>query len=734
MRRSYLYCVYLVSLSYLALLGQIYAADSHFKGESLFASAKYDKDDLCAVTITPPNIPRRDSEAWQFISQEADLALRGGTSHFQGDVQLILPYHIIDAQHGQITRDDSRQVHEVSLDKDIAWQHRSWRLFTDTLQYFPKKSRIEASKASFMLFPGWGIYPWGWADAVVSDSPYTLTMHNTRVTTCMPENMVWSIGGRTIDWDESSKRLLIQDSSLYWYNTKLFGLGTVSFVDGEQTSGWLMPKVRYFPGDGIQIGRPFRFAYSPRTYDLMPFFTTRGGLGFQFFYEQRPRGVEQLGVSKFIFRPYAEPKSRFVGFYGGEQTLKHDARLKWQFVQSSDGMFIQQVSPLLGVDFFRPNQDLVSFIAYDASLGRSSLLAMSAIQQRFVGDKWSYDLYSLPNFDVLPVLWFSQQPDHGWFFQAQADNLRLLSPGVYPYPSAIRFLGYGGYQGQQIHGITWQLGGWFKARHLSDSTLFDISENRSFLLPNADIMVPIWQGARQSLSLSYHYTAYTEQNNEPLFTTKYWFWRDRPLPYYLASMDRIFDRNIIKLHWQATNVLRRQGAIFSWVHFLSLQDRRVSITLDATEDPVFSNPLGVSSLSLLDQRSGMDASLQWVWPEQKVHALSIRLPYRRAQLYWEQGPGEVIWQDLEYSMPFERKLGVHLPINLSRRWRYTLDVAYRSKLDDVLYWQNIIHYQGCCWEADLSVSQNKLISVYTDNALQPSENLQYGLQVKLRGL
>ena len=51
-----------------------------------------------------------------------------------------------------------------------------------------------------------------------------------------------------------------------------------------------------------------------------------------------------------------------------------------------------------------------------------------------------------------------------------------------------------------------------------------------------------------------------------------------------------------------------------------------------------------------------------------------------------------------------------------------------------LYVKNTLHYTGCCWEGSLYVSQNKLLSVYDENAASPQDNLMLGLQLTLRGL
>ncbi len=702
----------------------------------LFTTAVTQPHSLCGITIPAPDVMTYHGQGWQFSSTEADLSLGSGSSNFSGDLSLLVSNSMITSQQAEVLRDDKRQTEKIVLQDAVTWLHPSWRLLVDELFYYPATHVLKAQDVRFMLFTKSQGRPWGSARGAVSDDPHRLILEDAVVTTCAPNNQVWSVRGKRMQWEEQYRKLVVEGARLYWYKTRMLYLGSVTFVDGEQTKGWLMPRAAFFDGDGIQIGRPYRFAYWPRTYDLMPFVSTRGGYGLQFNYQQHPQGEEQLGVIKVMQRGYLSPHDRAVGFYSGERTMMRDARLKWQFLQASDGFFAQQIARDIGVEYFRPNQDLTSFLSWDQSVGsRAHGVVAVQTQQRFSGEKWSVDLYSLPHFDVLPVVWMSNQyRGTGWQYQWQADNLRLLSPASYDYPEAQRFLGYVGYQKDRESFWRWQIGAWLKSRHIENDSIFDVDTNRTFVVPNVDLVKTVWYSTNKQFDLSYHYTAYVAQDSEPLFTTKHWYWRDQSYPNYLISMDRIFDRHAIKTHWRDRQLMDRVGLSLDWYHTFSLEDRRVTVTPSGDEDPVVRYPYGVSSFLVGDVQTGLDLALLVVWPEQSIQAFSLRLPLRSAQLYWQQGPGEVVWDNNTYSMPFTRKIGVVLPFSLGLRWLNTIEAAYQNSLDATMYLKNTLHYTGCCWEGSLYVTQNKLLSVYDENAASPQDNLMLGLQVTLRGL
>lgn len=726
--------IYLLILIFLPLSAFSECADGFTRAQAmhyLFPNGAKIKANQCSSGYLKPKLPPVEGQEWKFLTEHADLSLGAGKSVFTGNLSLLTPEYVMYAHYAEMQLDHNMQMTSVTLSQDVEWITDYSRMLTYSVFFDPINRQAEACSPVFMLYPKSGSYPWGWAKKVAIDTSNRMSLHDVQITTCRPDNMVWHYKTAQVNWDDDKQILELDNAALYLYKKKVVSMGNITFVDGVQSTGWMLPTLAHYDEDGLQIGRPYRLSSVPVIHDLTPFIVSRGGLGLEYASRYNATDNVQVAVLKGMYRWDIDPNDRLVGYYAGEKTILDDIRLRWQLLRASDGSFARQIPSFLQ---FTPqvNQDLTSFLSLDKFSTHNTYYQLAAqLQQRFTGDKNSAEIYGLPKFDVVPLVFSVSQNTQGWIRQFQIDNLRTLSDIEFSYPEVQRFLGYLGYANNVTKQWRWQLGSWFKSRHLKGEMLFGAVPERSFIVPNLDIERSLWHTENSRFDLSYHYTRYVDQDSEPLFTTKNWQWPGPPLSNYLISMDRIFDRNMLQAFYRKSDFSGRSGLDFSGYHFVSLSTRGVTITPSGEEDPIVAYPSAISSFLLRDDSSGVETNLLYNWSLGEIPAGMLKVPFYKGSVYLGQGPGEVLYLSGNYAMPREKTLALAYPLQLSDQWFNEFDVRFNQQLDKVLLFKNTLTYKDCCWEGSLFMRYRHVLDVYDSNTTPLSDNFSFGLKVNL---
>lgn len=633
-------------------------------------------------------------------SEVTDLDFQKGVAHFKKNVALAYQKDNVLAQEVILHKDDHDGLMAWHAKNKVLWQRENMVAQAQNLHYVADKG-YDALDVYALLFGLDNRRIWIRADHLqLTKDQWQLS--DVLLSSCNPHNMAWHIQSPKVVWLESEEKIRLLRPQFYFFNVPLFRARYYDLSLSGEPSEWT--PTAFLNTGSLQVGLLYRPKNSMVGYS--PYLTSRKDVGFRLEHYKSIRSHLLRGYIDWMYHA-RNRQSYWKMFHQSAISLPSwDVSWQLQFKNTGQDVFNDQSS-------IRPNQSLASHIEAK-SVGKPYDLSIGGYWfKRYAGNKWDIDQYGLPDYDRLPSVRYALHSRNGLRLASALDYLTFLTKEGSGYPSALRFLGYAGYEHESRrllygHAFRWQIGSWYKARYLGED-LSGLKRSRHNLLPRLELDWRLVNHSNYAFGIAYDWVPTWLQNGEPLFTQNRWFWRDVDQD-VLNGMDRLMDKNDLKLYVKWPIVKSLPGWQGTWSHDIPLKKRSVYLSTAGEEDPQVAYRHKISKWTLSRYDNLFKLQGLWNWELLSWHAIQVQMQYKKLSVFYIEEPGVLLRKSGNDFFTRAKLFGLVLPLLQNKNSYGYLALHYQSNANKILYYKLGWEYKDCCMSFGLELSKKQVLT------------------------